>query len=118
MQTTLTLAITERDAFAGGAAFGDVGAYERLVGRAHFAVDPEGPEHRTVVDLDNAPRNADGLVEFAADVFLLRPALLERGNRRLLAEFSNRGNKRALQFLTTRATATRRGRRRTRATDS
>ena len=99
MQTKLTLAITDRDAFADGRAFGGTGAYERVVGRAHFEVDPEAPEHRTVVDLAHAPRNAYGLVEFTADFFLLRPAFLERGNRRLLAEFSNRGNKRALQFF-------------------
>jgi len=99
MQTKLTLAITDRDAFADGRAFGGTGAYERVVGRAHFEVDPEAPEHRTVVDLAHAPRTAYGLVEFTADFFLLRPAFLERGNRRLLAEFSNRGNKRALQFF-------------------
>ena len=99
MQTRLTLAITERGPFAGGAAFGEAGPYERIVARARLAVDPEAPAHRAVVDLENAPRDADGLVEFAADVYLLRPTALERGNRRLLAEFANRGNKRALQFF-------------------
>ena len=97
--TTLTLAIADSGPFAGGAAFGDAGAYEWLRGRARFAVDPEAPEHRAVVDLDRAPRNAAGGVEFAADVYLLRPASMARGNRRLLVEFNNRGNKRALQFF-------------------
>jgi hypothetical protein len=29
-------------------------------------VDPEAPEQRAVVDVDEAPRNAQGLVEFTA----------------------------------------------------
>ena len=99
MHTKLTLAIAERGPFAGGAAFGDTGPYERIVARARFAVDPEAPAQRTVVDLENAPRDSDGLVEFSADVFLLRPSSLARGNRRVLVEFANRGNKRALQFF-------------------
>jgi hypothetical protein len=99
MPTKLILAVAERSPFAGGAAFGDAGAYERIIARARFAVDPEAPAQRTVVDLENAPRDTDGLVEFSADVFLLHPATLARGNRRLLVEFANRGNKRALQFF-------------------
>ncbi len=35
--------IIEREPFAGGAAFGAVGRYERIVGRLHFAVDPDDP---------------------------------------------------------------------------
>ena len=48
-------------------------AYERLVGRARFAVDPDAPAQVGIVDLDKAPRNRDGLVEFAADLCILKP---------------------------------------------
>ena len=99
MQTNLILATYERAAFADGRVFGDAGPYERIVGRAHFEVDPRASEYATIVDLEHAPRDASGRVAFAADFFLLRPAFLARGNRRLLVEFSNRGNKRALQFF-------------------
>ena len=40
MTNRIELRIEERIPFAGGHGFGDVGAYERLSGRAHFAVDP------------------------------------------------------------------------------
>ena len=39
-----------------GMRFGDVGAYERLSGRAHFAVDPRAAAQAGMVDLDKAPR--------------------------------------------------------------
>ena len=35
-------------------------AYEQITGRAYFSVDPALPANRAVVDLDKAPRNADG----------------------------------------------------------
>ena len=43
MTKRVELLIAERFPFAGGHEFGAVGAYERLVGRAQFAVDPHGP---------------------------------------------------------------------------
>ncbi len=91
-----SLDISRREPFAGGAAFGDTGPYERLIGVAHFAVDPKHPRNKDIVDLHLAPRNADGKVEFEADVFLLVPKDLARGNRALLYDVNNRGNKLAL----------------------
>ena len=40
MTSQIELRISERIAFAGDHAFGDTGAYERISGRVHFAVDP------------------------------------------------------------------------------
>ena len=91
--------ISECVPFAEGMPFGDVGAYERLTGRAHFAVDPVHSAYTQVVDLDKAPRNADGLVEFATDLCILRPATADKGNRRVFFGYGNRGNKRELQFF-------------------
>ena len=84
--------IVERDPFAEGAEFGSTGAYERLKGRLHFAVDPNEPANRAVVDLKLAPRDGRGLVTFSADFILLRPADLSRGNHTVLYEVNNRGN--------------------------
>src|SRR5579859_4927762 len=67
------LEIYRREPFAGGAAFGDTGSYEKLVGVARFVVDPQDPRNKDIVDLQLAPRNRDGKVEFEADVFLLVP---------------------------------------------
>ena len=99
MSTHVRLAITTRTPFAGGHAFDATGPYECLVGRAYFSVDPGAAAARGITDLDKAPRNAQGRVGFASDLYILRPLELARGNRRLLFEFSNRGNKRALQFF-------------------
>lgn len=99
MSNSIELRIAERGPFAGGHEFGATGAYERLVGRVHFAVDPAAPAQAGITDLDKAPRNADGRVEFAGDVFILMPADSARGNRRLFHDWGNRGNCRALQFF-------------------
>ncbi|MBI4641813.1 MAG: hypothetical protein HY731_14065 [Candidatus Tectomicrobia bacterium] len=76
-----------------------VGPYDRLSGRVQFALDPEAPAHREIVDLDKAPRNASGLVEFSTGFFILKPLEMARGNRRLIYDVVNRGNKRILQFF-------------------
>ena len=54
------------------------------------------PLNAVIVDLDKAPRNAKGQVEYAADFYILRPADLTKGNGALLYDVNNRGNKRAL----------------------
>jgi hypothetical protein len=89
---------TERSAVLDGKAFGSVGAYERIVGRAHFAVDPDDPDNAIIHDLEFAPRNAQGLVEFSADIYLLRPVDPRKGSGTVLFEVSNRGGKGMLAF--------------------
>ena len=46
---------------------------ERIAGKVHFALDPKNPANRQIVDLDRAPRNPQGRVEFSADLRILRP---------------------------------------------
>jgi Alpha/beta hydrolase domain len=99
MTNQIEFTITERRSFAAGVAFGDVGPYERLSGRVHFAVDPLAPAQRDVVDLDKAARDSRGLVHCEADCTILKPVDLARGNRRVFYDYGNRGHKRALQFF-------------------
>ncbi len=99
MTSEIRLQIDLREPFAAGAPFGDTGPYERIVGKAHFAIDPDAPENRQIVDLELAPRNADGYVEYTTDIYILRPMNLARSNGRLMYDVNNRGNKRLLQFL-------------------
>lgn len=63
--------------------------YEKIVARVYFAVHPDDPHNRTIVDLGKASRNAQGEVEFSADLLLLRPT--QHGNGDLLLEIPNRG---------------------------
>src|SRR5450631_3781875 len=81
--------ISRRQDVLGGKAFGEVGAYEKLVGKVYYAVAPENPHNRIIADLDKAPRNRQGKVEFSADVFILRPKDVARGNGVLLFDLVN-----------------------------
>lgn len=83
--------ITVREPFAGGKLFGEAGAYERVKGRLHYAIDPTDPANQAIVDIDLAPIDDRGLVTFSGDFLLLRPIDPERGNRTLLYEVNNRG---------------------------
>lgn len=90
------LRIERRDVVLNGKAWGAAGAYEKLIGKVDFALDPTLPQNRGIVDLDLAPKNAQGLVEFSADFFLLKPVDSQRGNGRLFYEAGNRGTMRIL----------------------
>jgi hypothetical protein len=97
MNTEVRLQIDRTVSFAEGHEFGEAGPYERLVGTVRFALDPEDASNRNIVDLDLAPRNERGLVEFSQDFDVLKPVDQARGNRRLLYDVNNRGNRTALR---------------------
>ncbi len=84
--------VLERTDLSNGVPFGSAGAYEEIVAQAHFTVDPKLEANRIVTDLELAPRNEDGLVEFSADVVVVRPRDPARGNGTVLVEIPNRGN--------------------------
>ena len=50
--------------FADSQPFGEAGSYLHIRGVAKGELDPALPENRVIVDLDKAPRNAKGLVEY------------------------------------------------------
>ncbi len=87
------LVITSREVVADGMPFGSSGPYEKLRGTVFFEVDPAEPHNAVVFDLDKAPRNSRGLVEFSADFFILKPVDMSKGNGELFFEVNNRGNK-------------------------
>jgi hypothetical protein len=75
----------------GGQSFGDAGRYERIAARATLSLDPADPRNAVIVDLDRAPRNAQGRVEAVTEVVILRPAEPMRGNGTMILEVPNRG---------------------------
>ena len=85
--------------FADGKTFGDSGAYLRIKGVARGELDPSARENAVIADLDKAPRNSRGLVEYEVDLFILRPADPAKGNKILFYEVVNRGNKQIPQRL-------------------
>ncbi len=90
--------IVQRGPLEDGRRFGDVGAYEEIVGRITFAIDPDDPMNQVIANLDRAPRNSQGMVEATADLVILTPADSQRGNGVALVDISNRGNQTALGF--------------------
>lgn len=90
---SVRLEITSRASAYGGASFGEVGAYERLTGVAHLQIDPKAAANRGVVDLDRAPRDAQGLVKYDIDVVILRPRAPQKARRVMLYDVVNRGVK-------------------------
>jgi len=93
------LELTQCEPFADGVSFGTTGPYERLLGKVHFAIDPKERGLPFICDLDLAPCNPAGLVEFSATLDIVKPVDLGRGNRRVLYEFSNRGRRAAITGL-------------------
>jgi hypothetical protein len=88
--------VERRQPFAGGTAFGDTGPYEWLAGKVYYTIDPNEAGLPYVCDLDLAPRNRDGMVEFAGTLDIVKPVDVSRGSRRVLYEFSNRGGRAAI----------------------
>jgi hypothetical protein len=81
--------ILERTPFAGGMAFGAAGAYEKIRGVAHIALDPDAPANARIVDLKRAPRDARGRVVFDSEFVMLRPVAAKASP--LLYDVNNRG---------------------------
>jgi hypothetical protein len=77
-----------------GRTFGNVGSYELLRGRAYGEVDPADPRNAVIVDIQLAPRNANGKVAYSMDIFILKPIDPSKGSRRLFVDINNRGTMR------------------------
>ena len=95
----LRVELIERADVLDGRPFGAAGPYERIVARAWFAVDPKLPANRIITDIDRAPRNEQGLVEFSSDLYVLKPRDPGNGNGAVLYEVSNRGLKGMLHMF-------------------
>ncbi len=91
--------IVSREPFAGGKSFGKTGPYERIVGRVYYELDPALPQNKNVVDLKLVRRKANGRVGLYGDLFILAPVDLRKGNRAVLYDVNNRGNKLAMRFF-------------------
>lgn len=68
----ITIDRRESPAF-GGRAFTDGVRYEKIIGRATGELDPADPRNKLITDIQLAPRNARGMVEYETDFYLLKP---------------------------------------------
>ena len=91
--------VEQKHPFAEGTLFGSAGAYERLDGTAFLEVDPKDPLNAIIVNLEKAPKNARGMVEFSAPFSILKPVDGAKGNRKIFFGITNRGNKQAVSYF-------------------
>lgn len=86
------LEVEQRKPFVGGIPWGKTGPYEKILGTAHMEVDPLDPLNALIVDLDNAPKNKRGMVEFRTRIFILKPVDMSKSNQKIYYTVNNRGN--------------------------
>ena len=77
----------------GGYSWPGVGQYEKLVGIAYGEVNPHDRQNRVIVDIELAPRNARGNVEYSFNFYILKPIDLKKGAHKVMYEPPNRGGK-------------------------
>ncbi|HEY7299677.1 MAG TPA: alpha/beta hydrolase domain-containing protein [Xanthobacteraceae bacterium] len=89
--TTIKITRIESPTFE-GRSFGDVGRYEKLLGRLSGELDPADPHNSIITDITLAPRNARGRVQYETDIMILRPLDPSKGNHKVWYEITNRGS--------------------------
>jgi len=77
----------------GGQSFGDAGQYETFSGTLQGEVDPNDRRNAIIQDLQLAPRNARGMVEYTATFFLTKPIDMTKSSGVLFQEVPNRGGR-------------------------
>jgi Alpha/beta hydrolase domain len=93
------IVIERRETFAEGHEFPITGAYEKLVGKVYGEIDPRNSLNKGIVNLDKAPTNSRRRVEYWADIFILKPLDMARGNKKIFFDPPNRGGKHILALL-------------------
>jgi hypothetical protein len=88
--TRIVVENRESPAF-GGQVFGRAGQYEILSGHFYGEIDPKDPHNSIITDIQYAPRNVRGNVEFSATFALSKPIDMSKSNGILYYSVSNRG---------------------------
>src|SRR5437762_627598 len=75
-----------------GQSFGPAGQYETVSGRFYGELDPKDPHNTIITDIQFAPRNARGMVEYSATFALSKPIDMSKSSGVLFYSVPNRGN--------------------------
>jgi hypothetical protein len=75
-----------------GQSFGNAGQYETLSGRFYGELDPKDPRNAIITDIQLAPRNARGMVEYSATFAISKPRDMSHSSGVLFYSVPNRGN--------------------------
>jgi hypothetical protein len=83
--------ISSRAPLFEGQAFADVGAYEQIRGTAYGELNPSDRRNAVITDINLAPRNARGMVEYRTTFTLQKPVDMSKSSGVLFYEVVNRG---------------------------
>jgi hypothetical protein len=73
--------------------FGSAGQYETLAGNAYGELDPGDPRNAVIQDIQLAPKNANGKVEYVARFFIVKPVDMSKASGLLWHDVPNRGRR-------------------------
>jgi hypothetical protein len=90
--TGITITKTTNPQF-NGQTFGNVGMYEELRGTFSGEIDPNDRRNAVITDINLAPRNIRGMVEYTATFTLLKPIEMANASGVLVYGVSNRGGR-------------------------
>jgi hypothetical protein len=76
-----------------GQTFGAVGQYETILGRVFGELDPNDPHNTIINDLQLAPKNAKGMVEYSATYFIVKPIDMSKSSHLMWQDVPNRGGR-------------------------
>ncbi len=76
-----------------GASFGSTGQYEVLTGRAYGELDPKDPHNAIITDIQLAPRNARGMVEYITTFQVVKPVDMSKASHLMWHDVPNRGGR-------------------------
>jgi hypothetical protein len=82
----IKLSVEKREPFTDGGV-----AYEKLTGHFFGELDPRNPLNAIITDIEHAPRNARGRVEYSATFTILKPVDMSKGTGVLVYQAPNRG---------------------------
>jgi hypothetical protein len=88
--TGIQIVSTESPTF-GGTSFGTVGQYEKITGIMKCEVNPKHVLNADIVNIDKAPKNAKGFVEYDVDFVIYKPIDMTKSNGKILYDTPNRG---------------------------
>jgi hypothetical protein len=76
-----------------GQAFGSAGQYETLTGKAFGEIDPKDPHNAIITDIQLAPKNTRGMVEYQATFQIVKPVDMSKASHLMWHDVPNRAGR-------------------------
>ncbi len=93
------ITITSRVAAFNNQSFGTAGQFEKIKGIASGELDPKDRRNAVITDIQFAPKNSKGLVEYRTNFTLVKPVDMSKSAGVLFYNIVNRGNHQGVSTL-------------------